>query len=652
MASSPKRGKLIIFVLSISLIVSDLFFSSLVHASELDPPSNSNSVIENGNLNPDVVLLRKQQLQLEKLEELVQNLTQLVARLESQFTDKVNKLTLASYHDEIRDIEKIKEEMKLHSKEDVLSEEVIRQRSGGGSGAVLVTKYNTFWSDRFQFISAVKLRSKPTCINLLPYKDFEGLSKYFVVGDNEGKLYVFSRSGDVSLEFNTFMELEESSAITAVVSYLSLYKNESMIVTGHENGVISMHRVWEMLNGDEWSSLHVERVGRFEVPESGGSRIDLLDVHNVGRRRYIIATGGGGRILVFKEDGTMYGSATPSRRPIAFLKQRLLFLTETGAGSLDLRSMKLRETECEGLNNSFVKNYVFDAMDRSRAYGFTSEGDLIQTLLLGDIMNFKCRLRSKRKMDLDEPLALQAVKGYLLIANQEKVYVYNVSTQHYVRAGGLRLMFSAGLDEIISSFLNQQVVDLNIRKSITIPLITSDYEKLVIISLGSGYVAMYRSNLPASKNEFHSIWYTSPVVIFIVFLIAAYHFFAHKKDALISWGPDDPFTSASVTSGAPLGSANGDRSFSDSSRNPEIMELRGGSSLRGSSRYVSPPRYPGGTSNSYRPGPDTDSRPGPVDPRFRTTSELKFRGSNVEGASGPKRRDNLFVNSQVVDDGN
>lgn len=659
------------FLLSISLLLIDSVFfprfSCLVLASELDPSSLTNPLIEtesrNGNpseenfpdnkiKNPDVVLQREQQLQLEKLQELVTNLTHLVARLESQVSEapeKLKTLPLSSSRVELRDFEKIKEN------ETPSKEEGVKEGSGVGvgGGSLSVTKYNSFWSERFQFVSAVKLSSKPTCVNVLPYRDFEGLSKYFVVGDDNGKLYVFLRSGDVSLEFDTFSESEESSPVTAMVSYLSPYKNESMIVTGHENGVIVMHRVWEVLNGDEWSTLHFERVRRFEMPEPGRSRIDILEVHHVGRKKYILATDGGAKITVFRDNGSLYGAATPSGKPIAFWKQRLLFLTETGAGYLDLRTMKLKETECEGLNNSFAKSYVFDAMDRSKAYGFTSEGDLIQTLLLGDVMNFKCRVRSKRKLDLDEPMALQAIKGYLLIANRDKVLVYNVSSQHYVRAGGLRLLFSAGLDEIISSFLNLQVVDLNNEKGSPTPLITSDYEKHVIISLGNGYVAMYRSNLPVFKNEFSSILWTSPVLFFILFLFGAWHFFANKKEALTSWGPDDPFSSSTVASGAALGgSGTGDRSFADTCRNSEIMELRGGGGLRGSSRYVSPPRYPGETANSYRPGPGTDSRSSPAEARFRATSELKFRGSNVEAASVAKRRDTLFVNSQAVDDSN
>ncbi|CAF2200987.1 unnamed protein product [Brassica rapa subsp. narinosa] len=39
-------------------------------------------------------------------------------------------------------------------------------------------------------------------------------------------------------------------------------------------------------------------------------------------------------------------------------------------------------------------------------------------------MNLECRVRSKKKIQI-EPVALQAIKGYL-VASQEKVFVYNV----------------------------------------------------------------------------------------------------------------------------------------------------------------------------------------------------------------------------------
>ncbi|XP_073295330.1 uncharacterized membrane protein At1g75140-like [Primulina huaijiensis] len=669
MATSRSKGKLIT-LLNICLFLSVSFsfplFSWLVLASELDPSSDSYSLIEtesgdlstsrkdflNRGSDPDAVVLREQQLQLEKLEELVKNLTELVSRLESRLPDvsegvKVSPLS-SSRQDETRVVEKPEEDVELQSKEDVLPEEV----AGAGSRDLLgsVTKYSTFWSEKFQFVSAVKLGSSPTCVNVLPYRDFEGMSKYFAVGDDKGKVYVFLRSGDVSVQFDTHSELEESSPVSAMVSYLSVTKNESMIVTGHENGVIVIHRVWEVLNSEELSFLRVERVGRFMMPEGGGLRINILEMHHFGRNRYILSTDSGGKITVFKENGVVAGTATPSRRPVVFVKQRLLFLTETGAGSLDLRTMRVKESECEGMNNSVVKSYVFDATDRSKAYGITAEGELIHTLLLGDTVNFKCRVRSKRKVDLDESVALQAIKGYLLIANREKIFVYNVSSQHYVRAGGLRLLFSTVFDEIITSFLHQQVINTNDDKGMQIPLITSDHEKLVLLGLGNGYLAMYRSNLPVFKNEFNSILWSSPVLVFILFLFGAWQFFANKKEALTSWGPNDPFSSTPVTNGAPLGSVTGDRSFAESSRNSEIMDVRGGG-LRGSSRrYGSPSRYPGGAGGPYRPGTDTDSRPASVEPRYRATSELNFRGSTVEATGAVKRRDGLFINTQVADD--
>ncbi|XP_022845099.1 uncharacterized membrane protein At1g75140-like [Olea europaea var. sylvestris] len=657
MSISSEKGKSIIILMFYFLIFMLLHLphiSCLVLASDLDPSSN---LIENDNkdhaplieddyqTNPDVNLVRKQQQQLEKLEELVKNLTKLVSQLEAKFSEipeKFEKLPLVSTDDEKREVEKTKEGLTG----------IEKVPSGEGLRTVSVTKYSSFWSERFQFVSAVKLGSSPSCINVLPFRDFEGLSKYVAVGDDKGKVYVFLRNGDVSVEFDALSDLQlQSSMITSMVSYLSVYKNESIIVSGYESGLVFMHRVWEVSNSDEFSSLHVEMVGRFEISGGGRSRINVLEVHHVGRKRYILAIDGSGKITVFREDGTVYGSAVPSRQPLAFLKQRLLFLTETGAGSLDLRTMKLKESQCEGLNNSIAKNFVFDAIDRSKAYGFTQEGELIHTLLMGDIVNFKCRIRSKRKMDLDEPLALHAMKGYLLIANQEKIFLYNLSSQHYVWAGGLRLSFSVGLDEIISSFLNQKVVDVLDEKRMAIPLLTSDYEKFVILSLGNGYVAIYRSNLPSIKSEFNNILWTSPVLFFILFLFGAWQFFANKKEALTSWGPDDPFSSTSVMNGAPLALGTGERSFMDSSRNVEIMDLRG-SSLRPSSRRFSPPRYSGGSAGPYRPSSDADSRPSSIDPRFRTPSELKFRGSSIETTIVPKRREGLYVNSQGINDSN
>jgi hypothetical protein len=44
-----------------------------------------------------------------------------------------------------------------------------RTRDGERVGAVSVTKYSQFWSERFQFVSAVKLDSDATCIHVLPF---------------------------------------------------------------------------------------------------------------------------------------------------------------------------------------------------------------------------------------------------------------------------------------------------------------------------------------------------------------------------------------------------------------------------------------------------------------------------------------------------
>lgn len=334
MAASHK-GKIFIFCLV--LFLSFLYVSSDPLSPEscsIQSPSNDESVSES-KANSDNF---NQQVLLNKLEELVRNLSDIVARLESkqpqQEVPKVvqEKSRFTQIKGDVDDgrssDKKVVEDVEYEGK----------AQNGERAKGMSVTKYTPFWSERFQFASAVKLDSDATCINVLPFKDHEGLSKYVAVSDEKGRVYVFLRNGDVLVEFDTLLD----SPITAMVSYTSAYKNESFVVTGHENGGMLIHRVWEGSSGEDWSSVFMENVGKFVSPENheNGLAITLLEVHFVGRMKYILSADTSGKIKVFKESSVFYGSVTPSARPLVFLKQRLMFLTETGAGSLDLRDRK------------------------------------------------------------------------------------------------------------------------------------------------------------------------------------------------------------------------------------------------------------------------------------------------------------------------
>ncbi|KAF6168620.1 hypothetical protein GIB67_005232 [Kingdonia uniflora] len=137
---------------------------------------------------------------------------------------------------------------------------------------LLVKKFNLAWSERFQFLSAVKLELEATCINVLPFEDYEGFSKYVAVGDEQGTVYVFLPNGDIVVEFNTLSE----SPISAMVSYMSIHKNESVLVTGHDNGVILVHRIWEAsTNGEDWHSFSMANAKAFK--SDGGREVEDYD---------------------------------------------------------------------------------------------------------------------------------------------------------------------------------------------------------------------------------------------------------------------------------------------------------------------------------------------------------------------------------------
>ncbi|CAA6669551.1 unnamed protein product [Spirodela intermedia] len=117
-------------------------------------------------------------------------------------------------------------------------------------------------------------------------------------------------------------------------------------------------------------------------------------------------------------------------------------------------------------------------------------GLLVQVVLLGDAASFKCRVRTTRKVEMEGPVAMQSIRGYLVAVNHEKVFVFNVSSHHYGRTGAPRPLFSASLQEIKSLFLRPRSGGTNDLPAAPQgkPLIAGDREKLLILGLGGGYV--------------------------------------------------------------------------------------------------------------------------------------------------------------------
>jgi len=304
----------------------------------------------------------------------------------------------------------------------------------------------------------------------------------------------------------------------------------------------------------------------------------------------------------------------------------------------------VKETECEGLNGSLAKSYVFDGSERSKAYGFTLEGDLIHVVLLGDGGNLKCRVRSIRKSEIDSgPVSIQTIRGYLLAVTQDKIYVYNISSQYYGRVGAPRPLFFSTLQEIKSMFLNTDPITDGLL--LANPLIATDREKLVVLGLGDGYIGIYQSNFPVFKSESNAVFWSVPVLLFLLFLIGIWQFYVKKKDSL-GWTPEESFNATSASSsGSLLVPGPSERPpYGDVSRGGDIRDLREGT-LRGPTRrYVSPPSgYPAGTAIPFRPTSDAS---------FRGTADLKYRGQSLETPPGfpsiPSRREPLFPNAQVA----
>ncbi|KAJ3672593.1 hypothetical protein LUZ60_007314 [Juncus effusus] len=454
--------------------------------------------------------------------------------------------------------------------------------------AVSVAKHRPLFTERFVFSSAAKLSSSvPSSATPLPFEDHGGLSKYFAIGDSVGSVYIFSCTGDVILSLPSF----SNSSVTSLLSYNSRKHGECLLFVGHSDGSVGAHRLSESTSSPESDWLSLSTVGPHRLITRGldNSPVTILEFYPIARTRYIITGDEAGRIRVFTENGTLYGTAIASSKPIAFMKQRLLFLTETGAASLELRSMAVRETECEGLNGSVARAYSFDPSERSKAYGFTQQGDLVHLVMLGDVSNLKCRVRAVRRAEFDKPASIQTIKGgYLLVATQDKIFVYNISSQYYGRVSAPRPLFFTEIREIKSQFLNPDSEDSE--TGISNPIISAGRVNLVILGFGDNYVGVYRANFPITKPENSAVLWSGPALLFLLFLIGIWQFYVKKKDSL-GWVPDESFNSV-----PPAGSllSNERVGLTDSSRSGRMG--------RDPRRYLSPSRYSGvSTGLNYRP---------------------------------------------------
>lgn len=507
------------------------------------------------------------------------------------------------------------------------------------SGGMTIARYKPAWSEHFQFLSAVKVDGEVTCLHVLPHEGEEGLSKYVAVGVNTGGVYIFLSHGDLLVDFQTVSRLP----VTAMLSF-ALRRNETMFLTGHSDGTVLIHKLCETTHsgpmyGDDWHTLSMEHIQALAAPgfhdsvvsdatsatkESNAAvkqgtlekSVKILEVYRVGKMRYILASDCDGNIQVFRENGTFYGAAKAPSQPLAFLRspnsQRLLFLTQDGVASLDLRSLAVRSGPCEGLNGTRVVAYTFDATGRSKAYGFTDEGHMIYVALSGDTLHFECHVRSKRKLEVGGSVVAQGIKGYLLVATPMQVLVYNTTLQvgytyNSIPVGVPRLLFAASIDEISLSFRSGSI------QSSKEPVIACNRERLVVLGFGDGYVGMYKSNLLVQKSgNFNSRAWSSPMIIIVLMLLGGWHFFGKKRDVPVPMSDSDISLASSSTT-IPGYVRDG------------MDERRG---LLDSRRYSSPSKaYPGSAAGGYNPG--TLSFRGPVgEQSFRASGETPFMGSS------------------------
>ncbi|CAM6096858.1 unnamed protein product [Calypogeia fissa] len=433
------------------------------------------------------------------------------------------------------------------------------QRKGIGGG-MLVVPYRPSWSEHFSFLSAVKVDGEVSSIHVLPQEGSDGETRY-VVGDMKGELYIFLWFGDLLLHYPTI----STAPITSMLSY-TLQKTETILVTGHADGGVLVHQIRDPMEPGsgskdgraKLSSIKTLHSLKAPSPESvranigkrddgdGGTEDRMyrreasesvvdLELFKVGKMRYTVVVDKSGKIQLFRDNGTLHGVAQAPSQPLAFMRnpnaQRLVFLTQNGVGTLDIRSMQVRSNFCVDLNSSTVMAYAFDAVGRSRANGFTTEGDLVSVVLKGEMTTFECHVKKKRQLGIEGPFAPLALKGYLVAATPDHVLVFNTTSQtgfNYANfwVEGPRLIFSVPLKEIVLSFLKTPI------SQSPWPVVASNRNRIVVLGFSGGYVGVFRSHLPMKPPDFSAKFSNTSILISGLVLLAMWQLMNRKRGAV------------------------------------------------------------------------------------------------------------------------
>lgn len=241
------------------------------------------------------------------------------------------------------------------------------------------------------------------------------------------------------------------SPVTALVSF-SKGPLETWLVSGHSDGALLLHSLTEsdVVGGsDDPPGAKIVSHGSLRAPGGGlrqsqnepgasegeaGSLVEnrslfggsepegevkILHMLRRGGSELLLAADATGGLEIFdlteqKRLGILYKRT----RILAFQKPltstRVVFVSKSGVGRVDLARMIMHPVECTGLDGIVLESFAFDVNARSKGYGIVEGGkEMVVVNVGGDGRGVHCQLLARRKGAFEGATALQAIKGAL-----------------------------------------------------------------------------------------------------------------------------------------------------------------------------------------------------------------------------------------------
>eukprot|EP00210_Caulerpa_lentillifera_P002335 g2240.t1 len=341
---------------------------------------------------------------------------------------------------------------------------------------------------------------------------------YMIAGDASGNVYLIHPSGHIIAK-----HIRNDGVPIIHVDTLSVNKNLTSVIIVLRNGEIdqlSLTSEKKPLQSElEDISLNLEAS---ILPTSDRPLVDVHVARFQKIQNVVFMAYKTDELDIIQLNGSLLHNITLPSQILALRSDSKYTLIGHELGMQMIYKSIEYDLKCSLSEDTRLKSLVFGAERQSRAYGVTTQNELLYFSVQKVVKRCYIKHRQKIKLPPGEKLKLISIKGYLLMATNEGIGVLNVTST-----------YKSGPKEVLIESYSSIGLSLSINIEHFDDLLVSFVNEkggLLSLSLGNEVIGIFGSMLPVSEQHRQDKrWLFRPLMFILVIGVSLWNAFAGKR---------------------------------------------------------------------------------------------------------------------------